>query len=160
MGVPLALAAALGAALAYFLDPQNGKRRRHVAYGRTLGTLRRGARTGGRLGRLAAAEGFGVARKLTHPKEAPTEVPNDQWITDEVQTEIFRSADVPKGQIDVNTENGVVVLRGEVPRPEMVEELERKVRKVQGVRDVENLLHPPDAEPQMHGSHRAPGGRD
>ena len=149
----LALAGAAGAALAYFLDPTSGKRRRHVAYDRTLATLRGGARKSERLGRLAASEAYGVSRKLTHLREEPKDVPNDAWITDKVQTELFRDADVPKGDIDVNTEDGVVVLRGQVERPELIEALEAKVRKVQGVRDVENLLHLPGTEAPMHQAH-------
>ena len=53
----------------------------------------------------------------------------------------FRDRDVPKGKINVNAENGVVFLRGEVASPELVETLETRVRKVHGVRDVTNLLH-------------------
>jgi len=50
---------------------------------------------------------------------------------------------VPKGQINVNAENGVVVLRGQVEESELIRDLEAKTRKVQGVREVENLLHTP-----------------
>jgi len=35
------------------------------------------------------------------------------------------------------------VLRGEVDSPELIEELVGKARKVQGVQDVESLLHTP-----------------
>jgi osmotically-inducible protein OsmY len=67
-----------------------------------------------------------------------------------VETILFRDADVPKGQINVNVQDGVVQLRGEVPRPEMIEDLVGKARSVQGVRDVENLLHLPGTPAQMH----------
>ncbi len=50
---------------------------------------------------------------------------------------------MPKGQINVNVQNGLVQLRGEVPQTGLIEELEAQVRRIQGVRDVENLLHPP-----------------
>jgi osmotically-inducible protein OsmY len=53
---------------------------------------------------------------------------------------------VPKGQININAENGVVFLRGQVEDPELVEALEARVRKVRGVKDVENLLHTPKSE--------------
>jgi osmotically-inducible protein OsmY len=58
-----------------------------------------------------------------------------------VESEIFRDTDAPKGQVSVNVANGVVQLRGEV-EPDLVAELEAATRKVQGVKDVENLLHP------------------
>jgi osmotically-inducible protein OsmY len=54
---------------------------------------------------------------------------------------------VPKGQINVNAERGVVVLRGQVERPELLEALEARVRNVKGVRAVENLLHLPGSPP-------------
>jgi len=62
-----------------------------------------------------------------------------------VETIIFRDADVPKGQINVNAVDGVVYLRGEVEQPDMIRELEEAARAVQGVREVENLLHTPGA---------------
>ena len=57
--------------------------------------------------------------------------------------QIFRDAGVPKGQINVNAENGKIVLRGEVDSPELIEDLVKKARKVQGVQEVESLLHTP-----------------
>jgi hypothetical protein len=42
----LAVGAIGGAAGAYFLDPQNGKRRRHVAFDRAKAIVRRGAAEG------------------------------------------------------------------------------------------------------------------
>jgi osmotically-inducible protein OsmY len=53
---------------------------------------------------------------------------------------------VPKGQINVNAENGKVVLRGEVSQPELIKDLEERARSVQGVQEVENLLRTPGAE--------------
>ena len=58
-----------------------------------------------------------------------------------VESILFRNRDVPKGQININAEEGVVFLRGQVDRPELVGELEARVRAVKGVRAVENLLH-------------------
>jgi osmotically-inducible protein OsmY len=67
-----------------------------------------------------------------------------------VETEIFRDPDVPKGQINVQVNDGVVELRGEVPRPEMIEELVERTRKVPEVRGVENLLHLPGTPAPTH----------
>jgi osmotically-inducible protein OsmY len=63
-----------------------------------------------------------------------------------VETEIFRDDDVPKGQINVNAENGKVVLRGEVEKPALIKDLEKRTKNVQGVREVENLLHVPGSK--------------
>jgi osmotically-inducible protein OsmY len=128
--------AALGAALAYFFDPQNGRARRKDAI-KSLVRLSQRQR-----GRLAA--------KATQLREGPKPQPDDVTLARKVESEIFRDADVPRGQINVNAEEGKVVLRGEVKSPEMIEELVSKARKVQGVQDVENLLHTPGQAAQMH----------
>jgi hypothetical protein len=135
---------ALGGALAYFFDPDNGRRRRALTRDRIPAFLRGGARRAERVGRAASAEAYGVKQKVKHRKEEEKPQPDDVTLARKVETEIFRDADVPKGQINVNAENGIVVLRGEVGKPEMIRDLEEKTRKVQGVRDVENLLSAPE----------------
>jgi osmotically-inducible protein OsmY len=136
--------AALGAALAYFFDPENGKRRRKVTIDRIAGLVRRHGR---RLGRGVASEAYGLKQKATHLKEEPKPQPDDVTLARKVETEIFRGPEVPKGKINVNAENGIVVLRGEADTPEMIEDLARRASEVQGVREVENLLHVPGVLP-------------
>ena len=97
----------------------------------------------GRLGRIAKSQAFDVKQKVKDFKEADKAQPDDVTLARKVETEIFRDAEVPKGQINVNAENGVVVLRGEVDEPELIRDLEEKTRNVQGVQEVENLLHTP-----------------
>jgi osmotically-inducible protein OsmY len=133
----------LGAALTYFFDPQQGRRRRAMARDRIAAFFRRRVREGERLGRTASAEIEGAVQKAKHLEEEPKPQPDDVTLARKVETEIFREADVPKGQINVNAENGKVVLRGEVDQPEMIKDLEERARKVQGVQEVENLLHLP-----------------
>jgi osmotically-inducible protein OsmY len=146
----LALGIGIGIAVAFFLDPQSGRRRRAMTKDRAFGKARKAAREAEQAGRLVAAEAYGVSQKLTHLREEEKPQPDDVTLAHKVETEIFRPADVPKGQINVNAENGVIVLRGEVPRPEMIDDLVERARKVQGVRDVENLLHLPNTEAPMH----------
>ena len=138
----LALGALLGGALAYLFDPQSGRRRRALLRDRSAAFARRGGRKTAQAGRAAASEAYGVSQKVQHLKEEPKEY-DDATLAQKVQSEIFRDADVPKGQINVNAEDGIVVLRGEVERPELIDELVEKTRKVQGVRDVQNLMHLP-----------------
>src|SRR5687767_6214315 len=133
----------LGAALAYFFDRDNGRRRRAQTRDRVPAFFRGGARKAEQVGRSVQSEAYGVAQKARHMKEEPKPMPDDATLAHKVETEIFRGADVPKGQINVNAENGIVVLRGEVDQPELIKDLEKKTRKVQGVREVENLLHTP-----------------
>ena len=136
----------LGAALTYLFDPQQGRRRRAMAQDRVAAFFRRRVRQGEQLGRAATAQGEGLAQKAKHLKEEEKPQPDDVTLTRKVETEIFRDAEVPKGQINVNAENGKVFLRGEVGKSELIEDLEKRARKVQGVKDVENLLHLPGTE--------------
>jgi osmotically-inducible protein OsmY len=136
----------LGAGLTYFLDPQQGRRRRAMARDRIAGFFRRRAREGERLGRSASAQAEGLVQKAKHLQEEPKPQPDDVTLTRKVETEIFRDAEVPKGQINVNAENGKIYLRGEVDKPELIKDLEKRARKVQGVAEVENLLHLPGTE--------------
>ena len=148
MGV-FALGGALGALLAYFFDPNNGTRRRHTLRDRTAGTFRSGGRRAARAGRGVAAEAYGVSQKVQHLKEEPKQF-DDATLANKIRSEVFRPADVPKGQINVNVQDGVVQLRGEVSRAELIDDLVEQTRKVQGVRDVENLLHLQGTEAPMH----------
>src|ERR671930_653955 len=106
-------------------------------------------RYGRRLGRGIASEAHGLKQKATHRQEEPKPTPDDVTLARKVETEIFRGPDIPKGQINVNAEDGVVYLRGEAPTPEMINNLVEKTRKIQGVRDVRNLLHLPKTEAPM-----------
>jgi hypothetical protein len=148
MGV-FALGGAIGALLAYFFDPQSGTRRRNVAFDRTAALFRTGGRQAARAGRGVAAEAYGVSQKVQHLREEPKDY-DDATLADKIRSEVFRDPDVPKGKLNVNVQNGVVQLRGEIPRPELIEELVAQTRKVQGVRDVENLLHVPGTQAPMH----------
>jgi hypothetical protein len=141
--------AAIGAALTYFFDPQSGKLRRNTARDRVLALFRRGGRRAARAGRGIAAEAYGVKQKATHLREEPKSF-DDATLKDKIESEVFRPADAPKAEVNVNVEHGVVYLRGEVDGSDVVEELERRVRSVHGVKDVENLLHLPGTEAPMH----------
>ena len=115
----------LAAALRYFFHPAEGARRRAMVLGRLRGLQ-------------------------TRAHEGPKPQPDDVTLAHQVESELFRDPGVPKGQINVNAENGKIVLRGEVGGPEMIRDLEDRARKVHGVSDVENLLHLPGAEAPMH----------
>ena len=145
--VPFYLSAAMGgAALAYFLDPQNGRRRRHQGRDQLLSLARHGTKRARKLVHHATSDAAGQARRAAHALRKREEVElDDTTLVDKVESIVFRKHDVPKGQININAENGVVFLRGQVEDPELVGTLEGRVRKVRGVKDVENLLHTPEA---------------
>lgn len=138
-----ALGAAMGAALAYFFDPEAGNRRRSTIRDRVLAFFRRTGHEAGRAGQAAKSQAYGVTQKAVHLKERSKEEPDDATLAHKVEIELFRDADVPKGDINVNAENGVVYLRGQVADKDLAEALGKSARKIQGVREVENLLHTP-----------------
>jgi hypothetical protein len=141
-GAALAAGAAGGAAGAYFLDPQQGKRRRHVALDRLMALLRRGKAESERKARYAAGVAKGAAAEAGGAGEGAESLP-DPDLANKVRSEIFRDEDAPKGDVNVNAENGVIYLRGEVESQEESEELATSARQIKGVRDVVNLLHLP-----------------
>ena len=130
----------LGALIAYFFDPQSGRGRRAEARQRVPALLRRTSANAGRAGKAASSQATAVKAKATHRSEAEKPQPDDVTLARKVETEIFRDADVPKGKINVNAENGKVVLRGVVEEPSLIEDLEKRTKNVQGVLEVENLL--------------------
>lgn len=136
------LVAAIAAALMYFFDPTDGKRRRHVAVDRTRSFFRR---RGAESARAVGSRAHVLKQRATHLREEEKPQADDATLKNKVESELFRDVDVPKGQINVNAENGKIVLRGEVEKPEMIQDLEKRTKKVQGVKEVENLLHTPGA---------------
>jgi osmotically-inducible protein OsmY len=135
-------AGAVGAALAYFFDPDNGRKRRKEAIKRAAKRFRQA----GRGAQAVTAQAQGMKQKAAHRSEQEKPQPDDATLADKVKSEIFRDADVPKGQINVNVEDGVVYLRGELEQPDLIDDLEAQARKVQGVLGVENMLHVPGGE--------------
>jgi osmotically-inducible protein OsmY len=86
--------------------------------------------------RKAAGKIKGAASGVTGGKEY-----DDVTLARKVESELFRPADAPKGQVSVNVNDGVVELRGELPDQKQIDELGANAKKVDGVRDVRNLLH-------------------
>jgi hypothetical protein len=140
---------ALGALAMFFWDPRSGARRRHVFRDRSVAVPKRMWQSLLRAARRLRATSSALAAKAMHLREQRKDL-NDETLGDKVRSEVFRDPALPKAKVNINVEKGRVVLRGQVDEPRLVEELERRVRAVVGVRDVENLLHPPGVEPPHH----------
>jgi hypothetical protein len=139
-GLMLAAGLGLGAALIYFLNPREGRRRRtrtRRAVERTAGAAGRAARSGARElrdrgGRVAAGVGLRSAEAQS----------SDEVIAERVRSEIARSVSHP-GSITTSVEQGNVVLAGPVIARE-VERLLSRLRRVRGVRSVRSRLEAHD----------------
>src|SRR5918996_417444 len=108
-----AIGAAIGAAVAFLLDPDRGRSRR--------------ARYGAQAVRSAGRHGTGEL--------------NDAALTAKVETELFRDPTLPKGTLNVNVERGIVVLRGQVDSDAQRKEIEVRAAAIPGVWSVRNLTH-------------------
>ena len=131
-----------GAALAYLFDPQRGNARRIRLRDQGAATVRHAARAAGRAYRAISSAAAGKLEAFT---TGGTRVPpiDDVTLRDRAETVLFRGRDVPKGSINISAERGILVLRGEVPTPEMAAKLGRKAEGIEGVWSVHNLLHAP-----------------
>ena len=135
----------LAGAFAYLRDSS----RRGAVLGKVKGLFSQGGRSVSRAGHVVGGQAQGVAAKAKGLRGENGDV-DDVTLARKVETEIFRDPDAPKGNVDVNVQDGVVQLRGEVERPELIDELVEKARQVGGVRGVENLLHTPGTPAPMH----------
>lgn len=142
------LTAGIGLLMGYLMDPDQGKRRRNMLRDRVAGALRQGGASAARGARALSAEAYGVKQKVTHVRPVAREY-DDVTLARKLESEVFRGTEVTAGSVNVNVEDGVAVLRGEVPHPDDIEELEQRARRTPGVVDVRNLLHLPGTPARM-----------
>ena len=138
--LPMLTGAIAGALTVYFFDPERGRARRVRFIDWSGARLRRGQRAVeqllSRTGDSAASLPARMIRLQSGPRPA-----DDLTLRDRVESEVFRSPDLPKGQINIDVESGVVTVRGQVDNALQIAKIEKDVLKVPGVRGVENLLH-------------------
>lgn len=84
---------------------------------------------------------LGAASSLTGGGDDSAE--RDQEVNSQVETTLFSDSSLPKDQININTVDGVVYVRGTVATKEQIDEIERRVKGVSGVDAVINLLRLP-----------------
>jgi hypothetical protein len=137
------LLGALGAGTALgFAVSKITRRRRHEAVDRSRAAARHAAADTWRRADYRAGKVKGVAHAVVAPFRPPRSY-DDATLADKVRSELFRPRDAPKSAVSVNVAKGVVELRGQLGDPEQIEQLAREARKIEGVRDVHNLLHTP-----------------
>jgi osmotically-inducible protein OsmY len=137
------LAGAMGAAAAYLFDPDRGRARRAQARDQLFAKARRTSRELDRKARYAGGSATGAVRKATSAATPSKPSPNDVALVRKVESHIFRAEDAPKGRVSLNAEEGVVFIRGEVETQEQIDMLVSGAQRVDGVREVRNLMHLP-----------------
>lgn len=129
-----------GAVAVYFLDPQHGRARRAQFVDWSGARVRRGWRALNQLGARTGSNAAAFPQRMVSLRSGPRPA-DDLTLRDRVESEIFRNADLPKGQINLDVESGVVTIRGQVDNAFQIASVEKAVLKVPGVVGVENLLH-------------------
>jgi osmotically-inducible protein OsmY len=141
----LLVAGGVGALAEYFfLDRQHGARRRHVVRDRTRAALRRRSHDAVRRAKYVEGVAEGVAYKAAHAVPGVgghKEPPDDLMLAQKVESIAFRKAGVPKGHVNVNSDNAVIYLRGQLESEGQIEDLVRATQAIEGVNGVKNLLH-------------------
>ena len=132
--------AAAGAVAVYFLDPQHGHARRAQFVDWSGARLRRAWRALNQLGARTGANASTFPQRMVNLRSGPRPA-DDLTLRDRVESEVFRNGDLPKGQINLDVESGVVTIRGQVENAFQIATVEKAVLKVPGVVGVENLLH-------------------
>src|SRR3954452_1899109 len=139
----LLFGAAIGAAATHFLDPDSGRRRRNQLRDQAASKASSGVSQAASSASYAAGKAKGaVATATPSVPGRGLDDPDDVTLARKVETEIFRDADAPKGDVSVDVQAGVAYLRGEVSQ-EWVDRLGAAAEQVDGISRVENLLHPP-----------------
>ena len=129
-------AGALGAGLAYFLDPDRGRRRRAVTKDKATAAFRRRRRDMARQARYVSGQAAGVGHKLAGGDGAVPE--DDRTLEAKIRSEVLGKAPWQGCSINVQVTDGVVDLRGELQTPAEINRLERELSKFPGVARVDN----------------------
>jgi BON domain-containing protein len=132
-----------GAGLAYFLDPQSGRRRRHVLRDRVAALVRRGGRHSVRRAKYVAGHAEGVVAEAAGVVRRPEDEADDATVKDRILSQAFREAGVGTGAVAVDVSNGVATLRGTLDSIDLAHDLIERVRAVPGVQTVTPRLTVP-----------------
>jgi osmotically-inducible protein OsmY len=131
----------IGALVMYLFDRERGRRRRHMLRDRLSARVRRIRRSTAHLERALAAEIYGQWHRIGNRVPQTTGIADDETLCQRVESQLFRDPHVHKGDLNINCEHGMVILRGEVDNSSDIAALEERVRRIPGVRGVQNLLH-------------------
>lgn len=138
------LLGAAGAAVASFLlDPTRGRARRARLADQGAAAVRRAIRNGEQAVRQVRGTVEARVAEVRAGKTPQAHAMDDATLTDRVRSIVFRDDAIPKGDLNINVERGIVVLRGEVPDEAMRARLVSEVEAIDGVWSVRDLLHVP-----------------
>jgi BON domain len=154
----LLIGSAVGAAAAYFFDPELGAGRRARLQDQLGARVRDGRRSLNRAARELGDRAHGAVAQLEAAGRARDD--DDLTVLSRVESILFGMRDFPKGSINAEVVDGRLVLRGEVGSEEQEREIVHAASRVRGVVAVESLLHLPGAEAPNKAAARRVLGRN
>jgi osmotically-inducible protein OsmY len=134
--------AALGAAAAYLFDPVSGNGRRARLRDQAGAAIRRRRERIDDLSRHASNVVQGAIHEVagTGSTDRPMD---DATVADRIRSEVLGRGELADADVVVNVEDGVAVLRGEAPTNTAIVEIVDLTAAVDGVREVQDLMHLP-----------------
>ena len=136
--------AAIGAAVAYLLDPVSGRSRRARMRDQSAATARRARDRAGKLSRHGGNVIEGKIHEMTESLDTGGAT-DDATVADRIRSEVLGRRDLDAGRVVVDVEGGIAHLRGQLDDPAAIERIVDLTKQVHGVREVESLIHLPDA---------------
>ena len=152
--VALLAGAGAGYAAAFFFDPERGRARRAEIIRQLDAVKREATRAAQRSAMAASDRAAAIKSRVAGPDNAD---PDDLTLLDRVESQVFADPSIPKSDINVMVVDGRAVLRGQVSAPQ-IGTIEAAVRRVVGVKEVENLLHVPGTPAPNKAAARAASG--
>ena len=129
-----------GAGAAFFLDPEAGRRRRHIARDRSLKALRRLQRLAVKKVKLVGGHTRGLVAIGRRAATSQAVAVDDETVAQRIRSDALRDVGLSTKDVDVRVEDGFATLRGSVNSIDDVDRLVTRVRKVSGVREVSAAL--------------------
>ena len=137
----LLIGGALGAALAYYLDPDLGRGRRARLQDQLGARARDGRHALERTGRRLRDQAAGAVVQLE--TATPEEPEDDLTVLSRVESVLFGMPGFPRRSVSAEVVNGRLTLRGEVASEDEAGDIAEAAGRIKGVGAVESLLHPP-----------------
>lgn len=132
----------LGAAIAYFLDPNSGAGRRNKTLDQLTSLFRQGTKKASKKAAFVTQQGTGMMRQFGS-QQHDNDNPDDNTLRDRVESEIFADTETGRENININVVDGTVTVRGEQPTQTAIDALIARIKGVRGVKGVESYLHLP-----------------
>ena len=136
VGIGAAVAAAM-----YLLDPDRGRSRRAKLSDQAAALARKAEEKARAQAEYQKGVVQGLAHDLTEPFRPEPDF-DDQTLRQKVKSQAIGRWDGPKNDVEVDVDNGVVTLKGNVD-PEKVDRLIRLVKGITGVASVNDQLSVP-----------------